>query len=86
MTRARKELATRPAAELAPPTNAVGTEVASIVAALPKGIYRSTLTICRITIDPATGLEKASTVVTSHCFDFEAKPAALPPAPGKVTP
>lgn len=74
----RKDLATRPAAELAPATNVVGSEVAAIVAGLPKGIYRSTLTICRITIDPATGLEKASALVSSHCFDFEALPAALP--------
>lgn len=80
MNRRRKELVPLTPAALAAPTNVVGAEVAAIVGELPAGIYRSTLTICRITFD-TKGLEKEAQVVSSHCFDFEARPAVLEAAP-----
>lgn len=65
--------------------NPVGSEVARIVEELPRGLYRSHLTICKVELDPKTGLEKGSIIVTQWCTDFEIRPPALepPPAPTK---
>ncbi len=68
--------------ELAPIRNDLGDEVAAAVSSLPPGLYRSTMTICRIEVGP-DGLEKSSTVVLYHCVDFTAAPPALPPAGGE---
>jgi hypothetical protein len=53
---------------------------------LPAGVYRSQMTVCRIVIDPASGLERASEVVLSHAVDFvvtsRGSSLALPPVEG----
>jgi hypothetical protein len=62
------------------PVNVVGREVSKLVEELPKGIYRTHVTVCRIEYD-ADGNEKSNRLVSSHSFDFDSKPKALPPAP-----
>jgi len=80
----RKDLVRREAAELAP-TNVVGQQIAAIVAELPRGIYRTHLTISRVELD-RNGVEKSAVLVSSHCSDFEVRPAALPAAEPEPAP
>jgi len=58
--------------------NPVADQVSEMLGALAPGLYRSTMTVCRVDVGPE-GLERGSTVVLTHCVDFTVAPPALPP-------
>lgn len=56
--------------------NPVANELVQLLGGLKPGIYRSTMTVCRIDFNP-DGTEKAAVVVLNHCVDFDVTPPAL---------
>jgi len=64
--------------------NPVVGKLSQILQQLPEALYRTVVTISRITVDPTTGQEKA-VLVHTEAFDFEAVPPGRQ-LEGKVSP